>query len=344
MSFPKGFLWGAACAAYQCEGAWDMDGKGSSIWDDFSHDTEKGHVSNDDTGDVACDFYHRYEEDIALMKQMGIQTYRFSINWPRVLPNGTGEVNEAGLAFYDRVIDTLLKHGIEPWVTLYHWDLPSALEKAGGWRNRATVDAFEAFATIIARRFDGRVKTYMTVNEPQCVVGLGYGNGVHAPGLKLSNIEQATCMHHLVLAHGVAATALRKNSTTPIRIGVVPCGRLCYPQIDSPAGRDAAYEASFRLTEEDWAFTFNYFMDCLMFHRLDEDAPAFLQEFIASVPQSDWDLVEKPDFLGVNVYHGGPVDESGTPVKRAPGFPLTATKWPVTPEVLHFGTINLYKR
>ncbi len=344
MSFPKGFVWGAACAAYQCEGAWDADGKGPSIWDDFCHEDGKSHVSNNDTGDVACDFYHRYEEDIALMKQIGLKVYRFSVSWPRVMPNGTGEVNEAGLAFYDRVIDTLLSQGIEPWVTLYHWDLPSSLQKAGGWLNRATVDAFAGYAAILAKRFDGRVKTYMTINEPQCVVGLGYGNGEHAPGLKLSNEERATCMHHVVLAHGVGARALRENSTSPVQIGVVPCGRLCYPLTDSPATREAAYQASFRLTEEDWTFTFNAFMDAVMFHKYDDDAPAFLREFAKSVPQSEWDLVEKPDFLGVNVYHGGGTDESGKIARRPEGFPLTATKWPVTPEVLHYGPMNLYRR
>ncbi len=344
MSFPNGFVWGAACASYQCEGAWDVDGKGSSIWDDFSHDVGKGHVSNDDTGDASCDFYHRYEEDIALMAQVGLKAYRFSISWPRILPNGTGEVNEAGLKFYDRVIDTLLRHGIEPWVTLYHWDLPSALQKAGGWLNRATVDAFAVYAGIIAKRFDGRVKTYMTINEPQCVVGLGYGNGEHAPGLKLSNEERAICMHHVVLAHGVGAKALRENSSSAVQIGVVPCGRLCYPLADTPENRDAAYRASFRLTEEDWAFTFNAYMDAVMFHKFDDDAPEFLKEFAASVPQSDWDLVEKPDFLGVNVYQGAGTDENGRIARRPEGFPLTATKWPVTPEVLHYGPINLYKR
>lgn len=340
--FPKGFLWGAACASYQCEGAWDADGKGPSIWDDFCHDT--GHVRNDDTGDIACDFYHRYEEDIVLMKQIGIKVYRFSVSWPRVMPDGTGRLNEAGLQYYDRVIDTLLLQGIEPWVTLYHWDLPSALQAKGGWLNRDTVDAFGAYAAVIAKRFDGRVKTYMTINEPQCVVGLGYGSGEHAPGLLLSNAEQALCMHHLVLAHGVAAKALRENSSSPVRIGASSCGRLCYPLEDSPAAREAAYKASFHLTEDDWTFAFNSFMDALMFHRYADDAPAFLKEFESTVQQSDWELMERPDFLGVNVYHGTGVDLDGRQVKWQPGYPLTATKWPVAPEVMHFGIINLYKR
>jgi len=344
MSFPKDFLWGAACAAYQCEGAWDADGKGPSVWDDFCHDTGKGHVVNDDTGDTACDSYHRYAGDIALMKRCGIQAYRFSVSWPRVIPDGVGEANEAGLAYYDRLIDALLEAGIEPWVTLYHWDLPSALQAEGGWLNRGTVDAFGAYAAVLARRFDGRVRTYITVNEPQCAAGLGYGSGEHAPGLKLSAPEVAKCMHHLVLAHGVAASALRKNSSVPLKIGPSPCGRLCYPAADTPESREAAYDASFRLYENDWTFTFNIYMDAVMFHTYGDGAPAFLKEFERTVPQSDWDLVERPDFFGVNVYSGTPVDANGAYVKPRPGVPLTATKWRVTPEVMHYGPLNLYRR
>ena len=150
--FPEQFLWGVACASYQCEGAWDEDGKGPSIWDDFCHDPA-GHIRNGDTGDIACDVYHRFREDIALMKKLGIKAYRFSISWPRVIPDGDGEVNEAGLRFYDELVDELLKNGIEPLITLYHWDLPSALQDKGGWLNRDIVAAFGRYAELIAERF-----------------------------------------------------------------------------------------------------------------------------------------------------------------------------------------------
>ncbi len=342
--FPKSFVWGAACAAYQCEGAWNADGKGSSIWDDFCHDSGKGHVVNDDTGDTACDSYHRYPEDIALMKQIGIKVYRFSINWPRVIPDGTGPVNQAGLCYYDRLIDMLLENGIEPWVTLYHWDLPSALQEKGGWLNRATVDAFREYAEDIGKRFNGRVKHYMTVNEPQCVAMLGYGNGEHAPGLKLSRDEVLTCFHHLALAHGVAAKALRETSPEPVEIGAVMTGRLCYTETDNAEGREAAYKASFRLSEDDWMFTFNIGMDPIMFHSYGENAPQFIRDFEAAVPQDDWVLIEKPDFLAVNIYNGSQVGQDGKRIKCYPGFPLTACKWPVTPEVMHSGMSHLYRR
>ena len=342
--FPKDFVWGAACAAFQCEGAWDADGKGPSIWDDFCHDKGKGHVLNDDTGDVACDTYHRYEKDVDLMREINLGVYRFSVSWPRVLPNGTGQVNEAGLAYYDRLIDALLKRGIEPWVTLYHWDLPSALQKKGGWLNRDTAVAFGEYAALLARRFNGRVKTYMTINEPACIVQLGYGSGTNAPGLRLSERDQAVCMQNLVLAHGFASKALRANSTLPLQIGAVPCGRLCYPLEDTPEGIDASYHATFKLLPNNWAFTFNSFLDSCIFHRYDDDAPDFLHEAIATVSQSDWDMVEKPDFIGVNVYHGNATDENGQFVKPYPGFPLTATKWSFTPEVMRYGPRHLYRR
>ncbi|MDD3921562.1 MAG: family 1 glycosylhydrolase, partial [Eubacteriales bacterium] len=336
-SFPKGFLWGVACASYQCEGAWDADGKGPSIWDEFSH--TEGNVLGGDTGDVACDCYHRYKEDVALMKKLGVQVYRFSISWPRVIPNGTGAVNEAGLQYYSDLIDCLLENGIEPWVTLYHWDLPSALQKKGGWLSRDTVDAFAEYAKIIAKRFDGRVKTYMTINEPQCVVGLGLSTGIHAPGWKLPNPDLALAMHHLVLAHGVGMKALQDNSSIPVRVGAVPCGRMCYPVDTDPATIDATYEETFQLREDEWVFTFNSFMDSVMFHKYPDDAPAFLKAFEKTIPASDWALVLKPDFLGVNIYNGYPVDRNGNRVKRATGFPLTACKWPVTPEVMHYGIV-----
>ena len=342
--FPKGFIWGAACAAYQCEGAWNEDGKSPSIWDDFCHDTGKGHVVGDENADVACDTYRRYPEDIALMKQIGLMAYRFSVSWPRVMPQGTGAVNEAGLDYYDRLIDMLLENGIEPWVTLYHWDLPSALQKSGGWQSRATVEAFREYTAVLAKRFDGRVKHYITINEPQCVVGMGYGTGEHAPGLRLTNEEVILCYHHLALAHSVAAKELRTHSSTPIKVGLSLCGRLYYPEVDSAAGREAAYQATFALTDEEWDFSYNIGMDPIMFGKYPEEAPLFVREFEKTVPQSDWNLMEQPDFLGVNVYDGRMIGEDGKPIEYGAGFPLTGIKWPVTPEVMHHGLCSLYRR
>lgn len=343
--FPENFIWGTAYAAYQVEGAWNEDGKGRSIWDDFSH--TEGCVQNGDTGDVACDSYHRYQEDVALIKQMGAKAHRFSISWPRVIPDGTGEVNEKGLAFYDRFVDELLEAGIEPWVTLYHWDLPSALQAQGGWLNRKTVDAFARYAEIIGRRFDGRVRCYMPINEPQCVSVLGYGNGEHAPGLKLSREELAVIMHHLTLGHSYAVKALRAASSVPLTIGTVTCGRMCYPKVENEKAEQAAYETTFRLGDgsiHDWCFTHSVFLDRIFFPREWQDAPEFLRRYWESVPDADWDAMEKPDFVGLNVYNGVMTDENGKPARLPDGYPHTAIGWPVTPAVMYYGPRHLYKR
>src|SRR6266516_3800227 len=182
LHFPDNFLWGAATAAYQIEGASDEDGKGESIWDRFSH--TPGKVLNDTTGDVACDHYYRWRDDIALMRELGLQAYRFSISWPRILPAGVGAVNAAGLDFYDRLVDGLLEAGIQPFVTLYHWDLPQALQDQGGWASRTTVAAFANYVDVVARRLGDRVKHWITHNEPWCIAFLGHSTGEHAPGIR----------------------------------------------------------------------------------------------------------------------------------------------------------------
>ncbi len=200
MSFPERFVWGAAAASYQIEGAAHEDGKGASVWDMFCR--KPGAVWNEQSGEVACDHYHRYAEDVAIMKDMGLHAYRLSISWPRVLPEGTGQVNEKGLAFYDRLVDALLGAGIKPYVTLFHWDYPLALYHRGGWLNRETADWFADYADVVARRFGDRVKHWMTVNEPQVFVGAGHLEGRHAPGDKLAFAEILRAAHHVLLAHG----------------------------------------------------------------------------------------------------------------------------------------------
>ena len=342
MRFPKDFLWGVACASYQCEGAWDADGKGRNIWDDFCH--AGGNVKNGDTGDVACDSYHRFREDVALMKAHSIRAYRFSVSWARVIPDGDGAVNEAGLKFYSDLVDELLANGIEPLVTLYHWDLPSALQDKGGWLNRDIVDAFGRYAAIMAELFKGRVKSYMTLNEPQCVATLGYGNGAHAPGLKLSEEKVARVFHHLCLAHSAAYRAIKSVCGDDVQVGTVTCGRLCIPEKDTPENREAAYQATFRQAEGDWSFTVGIFLDSLCLKRYDDSVPAAVKRFAATIDPNDWALMETPDFIGLNVYNGNLVDEQGKHVERYTGFPLTANKWKVTPEVMHYGPMHLFRR
>lgn len=343
--FPNDFLWGVACASYQCEGGWDADGKGPNIWDDFCHEAGQGHVKNDDTGDVACDSYHRFREDVALMRAHGIRAYRFSVSWARVIPDGDGEVNEAGLAYYDALVDELIQNGIEPMITLYHWDLPSALQKKGGWLNRGIVDAFGRYAQIIAERFRGRVKKYMTLNEPQCATILGYGTGIHAPGLQMGARALVEIYFNFCLAHSEAQRRIKAVAGADTQVGVVPCGRLCYPQKETPENIDAAYRASFDLSAKDgWGFTFNIFLDALILRRYDDTAPEEAKAFAAGLTAADWEKMETPDFIGINVYNGQMVDENAAPVPNYPGFPLTANKWPVTPEVMHYGPMYIYRR
>jgi len=344
MKFPNDFIWGAACSSYQSEGAWNIDGKGPSIWDDFSHDSGKGHVLGDETGDVSCDSYHRYKEDIALMKKCGLKVFRLSISWPRVIPNGVGDVNQAGLDYYDNYVNELIANDIEPWITLYHWDLPSALQEKGGWLNRDTVDAFGAYAKLIGKHFDGRVTHYMPLNEPQCVVQCGHNGLDHAPGIPLNDINMLKTYHHLALAQGVAAAALRETSSQSIMVGTAMCGRICYPSEQGQAAEDAAYDAMFKLTDDNWVFTYNIIADAMLLKKYPDDAPAFIKEFEKTIPQSDWDLMADFDFFGMNIYNGNAVNISGTPVNPPQGAPMTAIRWYMTQEAMRYGLEFIYKR
>ena len=208
VDFGANFKWGVATAAYQIEGAWNIDGKGLSIWDSFTH--KKGKIKNNETGDLACDFYNKYSSDIGLVKQMNMDVFRFSLAWSRILPNGIGAINQKGIDFYNRVIDTCLEKGIEPWVTLYHWDIPQALEEKGGWANREVVDWFNEYVSIAGRNFGDRVKNWMIFNEPAAFTGLGYMTGTHAPGKK-SLSKYPKTIHHVVLCQAEGGRVIRNE-------------------------------------------------------------------------------------------------------------------------------------
>jgi beta-glucosidase len=234
---PKGFIWGIASSAYQVEGAWNEDGKGVSIWDTFSH--TPGKIVNDENGDVTIDHYHRYKEDVALMADMDLRHYRFSTAWTRILPEGTGAVNPKGLAFYDRLIDALLKKGIEPYLCLFHWDLPQKLQDMGGWTRRETAYAFAEYARIVTRHLGDRLHVIMTHNEPWVAGFVGHFLGMHAPGSRdLGSAVRA--IHHILLSHGLAAEAIRAEAKKPIQVGITLNLTPAYPASDSKKDQEAA--------------------------------------------------------------------------------------------------------
>jgi beta-glucosidase len=243
MPFPSNFQWGVATASYQIEGSPYKVGGGRSVWDMFCE--RPGAIGDGSNGDVACDHYNRYGEDVSLMKELGIPNYRLSLSWPRIIPDGIGKVSQEGLAFYDRLLDELLANGVRPHVTLYHWDLPYELYLKGGWLNRESADWFAEYTQVVVDKFSDRVASWMTLNEPQCFIGLGLHLGEHAPGAKLNFKEVLLAGHHAMLAHGRAVQVIRARSASPTRVGWAPVGAPILPETDSPADIDAAREATF---------------------------------------------------------------------------------------------------
>ncbi len=334
MGFPKDFIWGAATASYQIEGAAKEDGKGDSIWDVYSH--MKGRIRNGENGDVACDHYHRMEEDVGLMKEMGLQAYRFSVSWPRLFPMGDGKRNEKGFAFYDRLVNCLLEKDIMPVMTLFHWDLPQALFEKGGFAWEGISDVYGQYAGKIAEHFSDRVKMFMTINEPQCVAELGYVKGVHAPGFQWAKEKEGVIMKNLLLCHGKAVKALRQYAKQPLFIGAASTGTLCRPMDGSKEAEEKAYELSFPIDGDGIGFSHNWFLD-----------PAVLGTHeigLFALSKEEMAVIRQPlDYIGVNIYNGQQCDKNGY-VKRYQGFPRTALGWPVTPEIMDYGLRFLHKR
>jgi beta-glucosidase len=293
LSFPEGFSWGAATAAYQIEGATTADGRGVSIWDTFSR--RPGKVRRGDTGDVACDSYHRYPEDVALLSSMGLSGYRFSISWPRIQPGGTGAINQKGVDYYRALLDELANHDISAAVTLYHWDLPQELQDAGGWAVRETAERFADYALIVAEQLGNRVSRWITLNEPQVVASHGYRDGVHAPGLT-DDGAAAAATHHLLLAHGLAAQALRSvHPATPVGI------TLDMHPVRLPDGTQPEF------VEKAWLATDaelnGLFLEPVLHGHYPVNARAVLLPDASVIADGDMDTIRQPiDFLGVNYY------------------------------------------
>ncbi|HEY3415343.1 MAG TPA: family 1 glycosylhydrolase, partial [Armatimonadota bacterium] len=313
MGFPRDFVWGAAAASYQIEGAVEEDGKGPSVWDVFCR--RPGAIWRDQSGAVACDHYHRYRGDVALMREIGLQAYRLSICWPRVIPDGTGAVNPAGLDFYDRLIDELLDAGITPYVTLFHWDYPYALYCRGGWLNRDSADWFADYTRVMVDKLSDRVQHWMTFNEPQCFLGLGHLLGVNAPGVKLSFPEVLRAAHHVLLAHGKAVQTIRAATQRPAQVGYAPVGVVKMPATASPADIEAARTATFSITEQNtWNNT--WWSDPVYLGQYPEDGLALFADSLPEIRDGDLATICQPlDFCAFNTYTGETVaaDAAGKP-------------------------------
>lgn len=327
-TFPERFLWGSATSAYQVEGSPLADGAGPSIWQRFAH--TPGRTHDGDTGDVACDHYHRFREDIALMKALGLKAYRFSVAWARVLPAGRGRVNAAGLGFYDRLVDTLLEHGIEPMVTLYHWDLPAALDDRGGWLNPDIAPWFAEYAQTLFHRLDGRVKLWATLNEPWVITDGGYLHGALAPGHR-NRFEAPIATHHLLRAHGMAVRAYRAAGKH--EIGMVVNLEPKYPA--SSGSEDAA------ATARADAYMNRQYLDPVFLGRYPPELREIFGEAWPEWPEEDFRLIREPlDFIGVNYYTRNVTrhDPDAWPLRaravRQKQASYTETGWEVFPQGL----------
>lgn len=354
MRFPKDFTWGVAAAAYQIEGAASTDGKGPSVWDEFCR--QPGKVLDGHTGDVACDHYHRFREDVAMMRELGMRNYRFSISWPRVLPAGTGAVNGRGLDFYDQLVDELLAAGITPWATLFHWDFPHELLLRGGWLERESADWFADYAQVIAERLSDRVRHWMTLNEPQCFIGFGHATGTNAPGLKLSAAECLRAGHHVLLAHGKAVQVLRA-AAQGCMIGWAPVGVVSLPAEETQADIDAARRAMFSVSGGDatsmgmppnlWSNT--WWGDPVVFGAYPEDGILAAGDAMPEILPGDMETIRQPiDFYGANIYSGtryrAGADGKPERMPHPSATPLSAFKWPIIPESLRWGPRFLHER
>ena len=343
--FPENFEWGAATAAFQIEGG--REERGDSVWDEFCE--IGGKIKDGSNGDVACDHYHRYKEDVALMKTLGLKNYRFSVSWPRVMPDGE-RLNEKGLDFYDRLTDELLKKNIQPFLTLFHWDLPLALHEQGGWLNPTIADRFYRYAYTIGERLGDRVKNFMTFNEPQCFIPYGYRLGIHAPGFRVSEKQTLVAIHNVLRSHGMAVGALR-NTVKDVRIGVAMAADADYPLTDSPEDIDAARREIFSLKagEDKWMTNIVHWNDpiylgdypAISYERFGDKMPVMTAE--------DRKLISQPiDFHGQNCYSGSPVKSDGKGGYEMAKFPLGSAKnalnWGVTPRAIWFVTKCLYER
>mgnify|MGYP002673215799 FL=1 len=346
--FRDDFVWGVASSAYQVEGRDAEDGCGKNIWDTF---TEEGRILDGKNAYTACDHMHRYKEDYKLMKLLGIKAYRFSMSWARILPDGTGRVNEKAIAMYRDMILSMKENGIEPYITMYHWEFPQALQDKGGWLNEDVIQWFGEYAKVVAENFSDICEYFITLNEPECFVGLGHLSGVHAPGLKLPYKDVFKIAHNALRAHGQAVINLRKYASRPIKVGYAPTCGMAYPATDSPEDIEAARKTLFGFHQpmDNWTWNVAWFNDPVFLGKYPEEGLKKFAEYLPEITDEDMKLISQPlDFMGQNIYNGYMMrqGEDGEPeyVDREAGAAKTAAGWPVTPECFYYGVKFLYER
>lgn len=346
--FRDDFVWGVASSAYQVEGRDPEDGCGKNIWDTFA---EEGRILDGKDAYTACDHMHRYKEDYKLMKLLGIKAYRFSMSWARILPEGTGKVNEKAIAMYRDMIFSMKENGIEPYITMYHWEFPQALQDKGGWLNEDVIQWFGEYAKVVAENFSDICEYFITLNEPECFVGLGHLSGVHAPGLKLPYKDVFKIAHNALRAHGQAVINLRKYASRPIKVGYAPTCGMAYPATDSPEDIEAARKTLFGFHQpmDNWTWNVAWFNDPVFLGKYPEEGLKKFAEYLPEITDEDMKLISQPlDFMGQNIYNGYMMrqGEDGEPVyvDREAGAAKTAAGWPVTPECFYYGVKFLYER
>lgn len=337
MQIGQDFLWGAASSSYQMEGSVNQDGKGVSIWDTFAN--TEGNIKNGDTGNHACGHYELYKEDVKAMKDLGLRAYRFSISWTRILPEGVGRINEKGLAFYSHLVDELIANGIVPIATLYHWDFPEALMKKGGWLNREVADWFAEYTKAVVDCLSDRVQYWLTINEPQCFVQLGYELGLHAPGIRVGKRECFSVAHHLLLAHGRAVQVIRRYAKLPPQIGYAPALDYVIPAEDTPECYEQARKEMFSCSGERGFYNVSWWMEPILRGSYPESGRECFAEWMPDIEEGDMEIISQPlDFFGFNYYHG-----RYFPEKKRTGYALTANEWAVVPEGIYYISKMMYE-
>ena len=347
MTFPDNFIWGAAAASYQIEGSTQgTDGCGPSVWDMCCR--RDGFVQSGDTGFTACDHYNRYQEDVAIMKQIGLKAYRLSIMWPRIMPKGTGQVNQAGLDFYDRLVDELCNAGIAPWITLFHWDYPEELFNRGGWLNDDSPLWFEEYTKVIVDQLSDRVGNWFTLNEPACFIGLGHQTGRHAPGIQLADHQVTRAWHNAMLAHGRAVKTIRAHSKIAhCNVGAAPVFTTAVPASDKPEDIEAARQRVLkRYAAEPWDAAWN--LEPLFTGAYHPKSLEAWGDAAPIIKEGDMELIgQELDFLGLNIYNSEIIKagDDGQPevIPHRNDAPHTAFNWPITPAALQWAATFLHQ-